>query len=505
MSQNMPPRSDGDRSILLGVDVGTTNVKVLALTPDGEVVAQAKEHLSSPIVDGLRVEFDAEEWWTALIRALRKLGGTVLDRAEAICVGGQGPSLVLVDRQGKPVRRSIIWMDRRAVREAEELSKLVGKSVDPYVLEAKLLWLMRNEPEVLARASIVLNAYGFISYRLTGRATLGLIQDGYYPWWSTPYLNPAHLEAMGFPLNLLPDFLEIGKVIGNVSNEASRETGLPTDCLVVQGLTDFWHDIIGAGVVRKGRALDHGGTSQGFDLCWDSPIEDPEGRVMTTKHVVKGSWNISGIMSTTGAILRWFRDNLGAEEVERARQLGRDPYDLLCELASEAPPGSNGLIVLPYFAGERSPVWDPMARGVIFGITLNHRKSHLTRAILEATAYGLCHIKEIIEEIGGRVQELRSVGGQSKSDLWCQIKADVLNVPVLRLAVEATEPLGAAITAGVGSGHFRNLEEASDQVVKIAKTFHPDEEHHRAYRGYYEVYKRLYPALKDLFRAPYYA
>jgi len=395
-------------------------------------------------------------------------------------------------------------MDRRAVEEAAELTKIVGKPVDPYVLEAKLLWMKRHEPKILKETHKILNAYCFVSFRLTGRATVGMIKEGYYPWWSTPYWNPDHLEILGVPLNKLPEPIEIGMEIGYVTEQASKETGLSTDCLVVQGLTDFWHDIIGAGIVRKGRALDHGGTSQGFDLCWDSPIEDPEGRIMTTKHVVKDAWNISGIMSTTGALLRWFRDNFGEKEVMRACELGKDPYDLLCELASKAPPGSDGLIVLPYFAGERSPVWNPLARGVAFGLTLSHKKHHFVRAILEATAYGLNHIKEIIEGLGGKVQELRSVGGQSRSSLWCQIKADVLNVPVARLAIEATEPLGEAITAGVGVGYFSSLEEGSDAVVKITEVFYPIEENARIYKGYYDVYKRLYPALKELFRAPCY-
>lgn len=489
---------------LLGADIGTTNVKVLAMTLQGEVLSLVQEPLPPLKVQGRHVEFNPEDWWTAFKNALRKLGSDVLSRAEAVCVGGQGPSLVLVDQEGKPLRDSIIWMDRRAVEEAAELTKIVGKPVDPYVLEAKLLWVKRHEPEILEKTHKILNAYCFVSFRLTGRPTVGMIEEGYYPWWSTPYWNPDHLETLGVPLSKLPEPVEIGKEIGYVTEEASKETGLPTDCLVVQGLTDFWHDIIGAGVVRKGRALDHGGTSQGFDLCWDFPIEDPGGRIMTTKHVVKGAWNISGIMSTTGALLRWFRDNFGREEVKKARELGKDPYDLLCELASKAPPGSDGLIVLPYFAGERSPVWDPMARGVAFGLTLSHGRHHLVRAVLEATAYGLNHIKEIIEDLGGKVQELRSVGGQSRSSLWCQIKADVLNVPVARLAVEATEPLGEAITAGVGAGYFSSLEEGSDAVVKIMEVFYPNEENARIYRGYYDVYKRLYPVLKELFRAPCY-
>mgnify|MGYP000533554977 CR=1 FL=1 len=492
-----------ETGVLLGVDVGTTNLKALAMTPDGEVLSLAEEPLPPPRVSGREVEFDPEEWWRALVRAVRRLGD-LRERVEALCVGGQGPSLVLVDEEGRPLRPSIIWMDRRAVEEAEELSRVIGAKVDSYVLAAKLLWVARREPRVMERTYKFLTAYCFVSFRLTGRPTTGLIQEGYYPWWSTPYWSPDLLEAVGIPLEKAPEPLPVGEVIGEVTEEASRETGLPEGALVVQGLTDFWHDIIGAGVVRRGRALDHGGTSQGFDLCWDSGVRDPEGRVMTTRHVVRGYWNLSGIMSTTGALLRWLRDEFYREEAERARASGLDPYDLMAEEASKIPPGSDGLVILPYFAGERSPVWDPMARGVAFGLTLSHGRAHFVRAVMEATAYGLNQIKELIEGLGARVEEVRCVGGQSRSDLWCQIKADVLGVPVKRVAVEATEPLGEAITAGVGAGHFPSLEDGSDRVVRVTDTFHPDEERSGAYRPYYEVYKRLYPALRELFRAEAY-
>jgi xylulokinase len=487
--------------VLLGVDVGTASVKGTVLDFQGDVLFQTSVDLPPVKIEGNTAQTDPNSWWSAF----KALLSTTYSKLQAhsirsVCIGGQGPSLVPASRDGTPLYDSLIWMDRRATSEAAAISEATGNKVDAYLLEAKILWLKNHERDVYDQTFKFLDAYGFITFKLTGHATAGVLRPNYTPWWSIPYWSPDHLRAVNVDTGKLPKPTLVGEVIGTVTPEAAKETGLARETAIVQGVTDFAHDILGAGVVRPELALDHGGTSQGFDLCWPSSLEDPQNRILSTEHIVLDQWNISGLMSTTGAVLRWLRNNFCQPEVSEAARLGVDVYEMLTDQASQVPAGSIGLVVLPYFAGERSPIWDTNARGVIFGLTLDHTKAHLVRAVMESVAYSLRHVKEAVEELGGVVKEIRSVGGQSRSALWNQIKADVLGVPVVSVMHEPTEPLGSAMIAGCGIKIFKSFVEASDRIVRVKHRFEPDPSNRRVYDSHYALYKSLYPSVKAHFQ-----
>jgi len=486
--------------VVLGVDVGTSSVKGTVLDFQGNVVFQASEELPPVKIEQNTAQADPNTWWSSFKALLRKTYSKFDSRSiKSVCVGGQGPSLVPVSRDGAPLYDSLIWMDRRATNEASAISEATGNKVDAYLLEAKILWLKNHEGDIYDSTFKFLDAYGFITFKLTGQATAGVLSRNYTPWWSIPYWSPDHLRAVGVDVDKLPKPTLVGELIGIVTPAAAKETGLAQDTAVVQGVTDFAHDILGAGVVRPELALDHGGTSQGFDLCWPSSLEDPQNRILSTEHIVPEQWNISGLMSTTGAVLRWLRNNFCQQEISEAARSRIDVYDILTDKASRVPVGSSGLVVLPYFAGERSPIWDTNARGVIFGLTLDHTKAHLVRAVMESVAYSLRHVKEVVEELGGVVKEIRSVGGQSRSILWNQIKADVLGVPVVSLTHEPTEPLGSAMIAGCGIKIFKSFIDASDRIVRVKQRFEPNPSNRRVYDNYYALYKSLYPSIKGRF------
>jgi len=471
------------------------------LNPEGDLKYEVSTPLPPINVKGMEVETNPEHWWSAFKQVLSEVWKAFTPSdITATCIGGQGPSLVPVNKQGNPLYNSIIWMDRRATQEANLIKKTTGDTVDPYLLETKITWIKNHRSKIYEKTFKFLNAYEFISYRLTKKAYAGVLRPGYTPWSNVPYWNPDHLKAVDVDLEKLPETLLVGEVIGPVTEKAASETGLSKKTLVVQGVTDFVHAILGAGSVKPGMALDYGGTSQGFNLCWDKPLQDPQKRILVSPHIVPNRWNIGGMMSTSGVILKWFKENFGGEEISKASRTSADPYDALCELASKVEPGSDGLLLLPYFAGERSPIWDPNAKGVFFGVTLSHRKEHFVRAILEATSYGLRHIKEKIESAGGKIKEVRSAGGQSKSPVWCQIKADMLNVPVSQLVHESVEPLGSAIVAGVGIGAFKNYVEAAKKTGEIRATFEPDPHNFGKYSAGFKTYKKLYVSLRDLFK-----
>jgi xylulokinase len=486
--------------LLLGVDIGTASVKGTVVNSQGEVLLHSSVDLPPVRVLRNTAQFDPMGWWEAF-RALiaRMRNGLDIATIRAVCIGGQGPSLVAVDMRGNPTYDSLIWMDRRAAEEAASVSVATKTKVDAYLLEPKMSWLKNHEPKAYDQTYKFLDAYGFISFKLTGRATAGVLRQNYTPWWSIPYWTPDHLRAVGVDIEKLPDILVVGGVIGEISSDVSHKSGLAEGTRIVQGVTDFAHDILGAGVVRSGLALDHGGTSEGFDLCWHKSLEDPLNRIISTEHIVPEKWNISGLMSTTGAVLRWFRDNFCSQEKNEATRSGLDVYEILANKASKVSAGSSGLVVLPYFAGERSPIWDPTARGLIFGLSLNHTKGHLIRAIMESVAYALRDVKEIIEERGGVIEEIRSVGGQSRSSLWNQIKSDVLNIPIVSLEHESTESLGAAMIAGYGIQVFKSLVNASDRIVRVKQRFEPNPSNRRNYDTYYALYKKLYPSVRDCF------
>ena len=476
-------------------------MKGTVLNFQGEIVLRSSVNLPPVKISGNAAQFDPNEWWVGFKAIIAKMRRELdIGTLRSICVGGQGPSLVAVDRTGTPLYDSLIWMDRRASEEAAVLSAATKTTVDPYLIVPKIMWLKNHEPSVYERTYKFLAAYDFISYRLTGLPTSGVLRRGYTPWWSIPYWSHDHARAAQVDTEKLPDTALVGEPIGQVTRNASTETGLAEGTTVVQGVTDFAHDILGAGVVDSGVALDRGGTSQGFDLCWSESLRDSENRILTTEHIIPDRWNISGLMSTTGAVLRWFRDNFCIEELNEAKRSRLDIYTILADKASKAPVGSSGLVILPYFAGERSPIWDPSARGVIYGLTLSHTKNHLIRAIMESVAYSLRNVKELIGGLGGKVTEVRSVGGQSRSPLWNQIKADVLGVPVVSLRQESTESLGAAMIAGCGIKVFKSFIDASNRIVRVKQRFEPNQPNLGQYSSSYAIYKKLYPTLRELYR-----
>jgi len=450
---------------------------------------------------GVEAEANPNDWWAAVNRLLKDLNGTIhLEEVSSVCVGGQGPTVVPIDREARPLHNALIWMDRRASDEANRIGEATGDKADSYLFESKVLWIKNHAERVYERTYKFLSAYDFISYKLTGRPSTGVLRAGRIPWWTIPYWAPEHLQAVGVDLEKMAEPVLVGETLGGITAAASGETGLKQGTRVVQGVTDFAHDILGGGVSQPGLALDHGGTSQGFDLCWQRDLPDHANRTLSSPHIIPEYWNISGLMSTTGALLRWFRDNFCEAEVGEARLLGFDPYDLMGKLAAQIGPGSNGLLVLPYFAGERSPIWDAHARGIFFGLSQAHTRAHLIRAVMEGVAYAIRHVNEVITELGGSVREIRAVGGQSRSDLWNQIKSDILDLPVVTVDCESTASLGAAITAAFGTHVFSSLREGSERVVRVRKRFEPNAANHARYNHYFAVYKKLYPSLKDCFR-----
>ncbi len=471
------------RDLLLGVDVGTTQTKVAAFDLTGRLVASARAGyplFTDPLTNA--AEQDPDDWWAAVCRAIREVAGEIApNRLLAVSVGGQGPTLVALDEKLRPVHRAMTGIDQRAGREAATLGERIGRKLPAYFFVPKTMWLKANRPEAYAAARWFCQSWDFVAARLLGELVVSY-SPGIAPW-TAELIEAGELDAAKFPTPR-----RMGERLGQVSAEAARETGLPEGLSVVGGISDFFEGLIGSGALSPGLACDNGGTTQGFSVCWDAPL-DGQG-LLKFPSFIEGGWYVGGPVSTTGKALDWWLESV----------LGCAPGDYSAlESAWAVAPGSERLIFLPYLSGERAPIWDMQARGMFFGLSLSHRREHLTRAVLESVAYTLCHLIECFEAAGGQVLEIRACGGQAKSEAWCRLKADATGRRVVVPEITDAPVLGAAIIAGVGGGAFGSFADGARQMARPRAAIEPDEATHARYSTLFGIYRDLYPQVRPLY------
>ena len=499
-------------SHLMGIDVGTTGVKVLIIDENGTVCASSVEEypLSTPHPNW--AEQNPEDWWDATIKAIRnvleKSGGASV---EGIGLSGQMHGAVFIDRDGKVLRPCIMWCDQRTAKQCVYITETVGEdrlfelTCNPALTgftAPKIVWVKEEENEVFRKAYKILLPKDYIRFLLTGvfatevsDASGTVLFDVKKRRWSKEMLS-----ALEIPEDLMPEVFESPEVSGRISAEASSLTGLAGGTPVVGGGGDQAAGAVGNGIVREGIISSTIGTSGVVFASCDEVRVEPGRRLHTFCHAVPGKWHLMGVMLSAGGSLRWLRDAICHEEVREAKEKGIDPYDIMTEEASQAPPGCEGLIFLPYLSGERTPYPDPDARGVFFGLTLRHKKEHLIRSVMEGIAYGLRDSLELMKGIGARMSEVRASGGGARSSLWRQIQADVNNLEMQVISVDEGPAFGVALLAGVGVGIFNNVEEACSRTIKVKETIKPIKANVTIYERYYEIYHSLYPALKDTYK-----
>ena len=468
---------------LVGLDVGTTGVKALAITPDGDVVASAEEGygLSSPQPGW--AEQDPEDWWRASQAALARLGAD----SPTIGLSGQMHGLVCLDEDGELLRPAILWNDQRTAAECAEIEELVGldrlialtgnRALTGFTAP-KLLWLRRHEPEIYARIHRIVLPKDYVRLRMTGEwaidvadASGTLLFDVAARRWSGDVL-----DALDLPAAWLPPALESPTVSGQTPN------GVP----VAAGAGDQAAGAVGVGVHEPGPASVVLGTSGVVFAALPEPALDPEARAHVFCHAVPGVWHAMGVMLSAAGSLGWLRDALAPGE----------PFDGLLAEAERWEPGVEGLVFLPYLAGERTPHADPGARGAFVGLSLRHDRGALVRAVLEGVAYGLRDCLEVLRALGCNVTVGRVSGGGARSALWLRIVASVLGLPLERTVVEEGAAYGAALLGGVAGGVFADVPEAVSACVRVRDTVEPDPEWERFYADGYARFRTLYPALR---------
>jgi xylulokinase len=507
--------------LLLGLDFGTGGAKACLLAPDGEIQGYAYQEYALRHERPGWSEHDATRYWpvaceliSRVLTESKKSGGEVT----GVGVSSALPSLVLAGRDGGPVAPGINLMDRRAQEEVHQVQALIGEQrvqaltanrLEDHPALVNLLWYRNHRPELLDEAVAALTIDGYITYRLTGRITLNRSAGAFH---GVAYdiregvFDSDILDLLELPRRLLPDVVEPVEVIGSVTSTAADESGLSTSTAVVGGQVDCNAGWLAGGAITPGDIQLNLGTSGVLGVVHDqkSFLCGQAGRAMVNIPYTTAPASVFTAVATTmtgGQGLRYLRDTIGAVETQTSQVLGVSPYDLLTLQARDIPPGSEGLIVLPYLMGERTPIWDSSARGVLFGLSLHHGRGHLVRAFLEGVAYALYHSLQVLVD-GGLEPNWPLVmnEGGARSPVWRRIITDVLGVPTTVLESAAGAPVGDAILAGVAIGELDDFTIAR-QWARYGQVLTPNPENHAQYLGYYQIYRDLYADVKERFSA----
>ncbi len=502
-------------SIFLGIDIGTSGTKTLAVGEQGQILAAATAEYPIYHPKPLWSEQDPEDWWQATVKTVR----AVIKKAKlkpadvkAIGLSGQMHGSVFLDKNNRVIRKALLWNDQRTAAECQEIERRAGGRAELIRMVAnpaltgftapKILWLRNHEPKNFAKTAKVLLPKDDIRRRLTGNfasevsdASGMLLLDVANRRWSTELLSKLELDR-----SLLGDLYESEEVTGNLTREAAAELGLSTDCLVVGGAGDNAAGAVGNGIVTTGTLWTSIGTSGVMFAHSDTVQVDPLGRLHTFCHAVRGKWHLMGVNLSAGGCLQWFRNQLCQAEMAAAKKSKKEPYDLLTDEAAAIAPGSQGLFFLPYLSGERTPHADPVARACFIGLTLAHSRGHMVRAVLEGVTYALRDSLAIVNQLGVPVRQIRASGGGARSPLWRQIQADVLGHKVVSLKAEEGPAYGVALLAAVGAGTFKSVEEACAATIRVATTTAPKAKARGVYDAAFPVYQDLYQSLKDDFQ-----
>ncbi len=489
---------------ILGIDIGTTSVKVIMISSEGKIFDETSvphdlisEHLNW-------AEEDADIWWENTKTALQYLHRRHPQEMKSIrCVGCSGmvPAIVILDQQGRPVRRTIQQNDARAVEQIEKITAQIdqdelyrstgGRTNQQHILP-RLLWVKEHEPQVWEKADCVMGSYDWINYQLTGVKSLEMnwaVESGAMDIHTRQW-RQKDLEKFGIDVKLLPPVNESMKTIGRTKPEWEELLGIPAGTPVIAGSADHVASTLAAGITKKGDLLIKFGGAGDILYCTDE-IETNE-KLFFDYHIVPDEYLLNGCMASSGSLVKWFTKDI-------IHQDSPDVFDKLDIQAKKVPPASDGLIILPYFLGEKTPIFDPTARGVMFGLTLSHTNGHIFRAILESVIYGFRHHVEVLKEMGHEPERIMATNGGAKSKFWCQIAADILGKTIRSYPSHPGSALGVAFLAGMSVGVFQEWEEIQKFLTDY-RIFEPNPKAVQIYDKSYAIYRNLYKQLRPSFK-----
>lgn len=488
---------------ILSIDIGTTSVKAALLSEDYRIVTQQsrEHHLVSPHPGW--AEEDANIWWENTKYVIQAITSSYPNEARNICgigVSGMVPAIVLLDRAGNVLRKTIQQNDARAVNQIarlqveldqKELYQRTGGVTNQQHVLPRLLWLQENDSMVWGSVATIFGSYDYIVYKLTGERSLELnwaIESGMYDIHQNTWIS-SQFEKYQLNPEIFPPVQDPGNIVGTVKSHLCQELGLPANTEVIAGSADHVASAYAAGIVAPNDLLiKFGGAG---DILFGTDEKKTNEKLFFDSHVIPGQYLLNGCMAASGSLVKWYvKDLLRAEN---------DPqiYQRMDQAASAVPPASDGLIVLPYFLGEKTPIFDPIARGVIFGLTLSHTTGHVFRAILESVIYGFRHHLDEMKAMGYCPNRIYATDGGAKSALWCQIAADVLGHEIVAYPGHPGSSLGVGYLAGMSVGVYKNWEDIL-QFLKKEYRYTPNTHNFEIYNNAYEIYRNLYEQTKPL-------
>ncbi len=498
---------------IIAHDLGTTGNKATLYDREGRLVGASFYAYNTEYAHTGWAEQDPRDWWQAVCQSTRRLlEETRISKNDIACItfSGQMMGAVPLDKEARPLRNAIIWADQRALEQelwiAERLSfaevyQITGHRLScPYSL-AKILWIRDHQPELYEATHKFVHAKDSIVARLTGNfvtdpsdASSMNLYDLEKGAWSGKIL-----DAVDLPADKLPQIRQSVDVVGEVRAAVADEIGVAAGTKVVIGGGDGACAAAGAGVIQEGAAYNYVGSSSWIAISTPKPIYDPDYRTFTFGHVIPNMVMPTGTMQAAGASYQWTRDQLALVEQQAAEALGISVYELINLEIAQVAPGAEGLFYLPYLMGERSPRWNPHARGAFVGLTIRHSRAHLYRAVLEGITMNLRVILDAFRQQGTRIDAMRVIGGGASGRIWNQIMADVYGMPVHRLAIlEEATSMGAALVGGVGVGLYPDFS-MIETMNHIAGTVLPDPKAQAIYDRMYPIFNKIYTALVPIY------
>lgn len=489
---------------LLGIDLGTSSVKSMLMSVSGKMVAIASQEYDIDIPKVGYAQQNPDMWYEKAALTIKEclsksqIAGSAI---KGISFSGQMHGLVCVDKEGKTVCPSIIWPDTRTGKTIGHIYKKAGSefiaaqtqnTITTGFLIVSLYWIYENRHEIYEKIDKVMLPKDYIKFRLTGEivtdysdAAGSLAFDNVHLCWSKQFI-----EKLGLKYDVFPICQKSTKVIGKITQKASEETGLDTGIQVVNGGSDQCMQGIGNGIIEDGIFAVNIGTGGQISTTSPVPVYDKLLRTNTFAHVVDDRWNIMGASLSSGASLKWLKQNI----------IGVNNYKIINEQGNKIPAGSEGLIFLPYLSGERTPHQNPDARGILFGLSMKHDRYHMVRAVMEGVTYSLKDCMEVVRGTGVKCSKIIASGGGSNSELWLQIQADILNKEIYKSTTKEQACMGAVITAGVGLNIYSGFQEACSLFVRLdPKVYVPDKTSVNKYSEYYELFKEIYAVNRNLF------
>lgn len=497
-------------STLMGIDLGTTSLKVSIFDENGRLLASKSREYPLLIPEAGYAEQDPEAWWTGLVNAcnaLQESNPKEFNAISGIGICGQMHSQVYLDKEFNHLRPAITWMDQRSSGIVDRIKKdpaacelifqETSNDISTTYTAPHVKWVQENQPDVWKKVRHILIAKDYIKYKLTGQmvtdyadASGTLLFDVVHEKWSQ-----AMFDLMSIPRELFPEVLPSDVIIGKITDEASQVTGLKAGTPMVNGSSDNTASALGAGMTESGQVTLIIGTAGVISVCSDHPLVDVKKRTLCWHYCLQNRWATLGIMQTAGESLEWFKN---AFDHQGGAAVPGDVFNQYNEAAKLVPAGADGLVFLPYLNGERTPYWNPNARGVFFGVNLQTSKAHFIRAIMEGVSYGLKNNIETVESLGINIDEVRAVGGGLKSQVWLEILGKVLQKPIATVNAQDTANLGNILMCGHALGIFPSYHDAVNNMVAIdQKVSYP--EGSDIYKKQYPLFLELYEKVKPLY------